>query len=145
MRTPRLQLIHLEDRCQPANITWLGTGENGDWSRGENWDGGSAPGAADTALLAGLPAGRHPPVIPVGQNPSIANVQIHDSCNYDLTILGSLTTKGVLIQPDVPHGIVGSGSLNDRARFGSGTVKRLGNSAFSIGGGFAARGIAALR
>jgi len=35
--------------------------------------------------------------------------------------------------------------LNDRARFGSGTVKRLGNSAFSIGGGFAARGIAARR
>src|SRR5262245_3253924 len=38
-----------------------------------------------------------------------------------------------------------SSLLNDRARFGSGTVKRLGNSAFSIGGGFAARGIAARR
>src|SRR5678810_938070 len=38
----------------PANFTWIGAGSDNNWSTGANWQGGSAPGAGDTAAFSNV-------------------------------------------------------------------------------------------
>src|SRR4051812_28071658 len=45
---PTLEL--LEERCVPADVTWM-AGQTGNWSDGTKWVGGNAPGQADRAVF----------------------------------------------------------------------------------------------
>jgi hypothetical protein len=68
------------------------------------------PADGDTALL-GATDGQAPTIAAGKTTAELANIQIQSSCNYDLTINGTLISHGSLVQPNTTHGMVGSGTL----------------------------------
>ena len=104
----RLVVEQLESREVPADRHWLGTIDS-DWHRAGNWLGDLAPGANDVAVLSGTPT--NAPEIPFDTSATVANVILHQTATFDLTIYGTLVTKGSLIQPTRLRGFKGSGKL----------------------------------
>lgn len=104
-----LQLEGLEPRVVPAEISWTGNTDK-DWSKGTNWDGNQAPRADDIAVFTGNTANA-PEISALMLKPvEVLDVRMENTCAYDLTVNGTLVTKGSKLQA-MGHGIVGTGSL----------------------------------
>ncbi|HVO39284.1 MAG TPA: DUF2341 domain-containing protein, partial [Spirochaetia bacterium] len=78
----------------PATLTWTG-GANTDWNNGGNWNGGYAPNASDSAIIAN--AGAQPATLTT--NASIVNLTINtgaavSTSGHSLGVGGNLTGAG---------------------------------------------------
>jgi hypothetical protein len=103
-----MQLTQLEDRCQPAEIKWLG-GDTNLWRDHVNWEGGTRPGENDDAILTGSPT--HAPRIEAGEDFTVKRVVLGQTATFSLQIDGTLNTKATLIQPWSVQGFWGIGTL----------------------------------
>ena len=100
----------------PGTYSWIGT--NANWTLPANWDHGSVPGAADTAVIAN--PGSNTVTIAAGQTVSIGSIVLGpDTLEVDGTLLAGGTLSidtGVVVL--APTGLIAGGTIADPAGYG---------------------------
>jgi hypothetical protein len=104
VRSARLAITRLEERANPADITWTGAGLNGNWDTFANWQGNRVPGASDTAIFDSKAANTFAPTITTARD--VAGLTITSNCDYTFTFDGgqltaaasSIASNGVITQ-----------------------------------------------
>jgi hypothetical protein len=90
VRSARLAITRLEERANPADITWTGAGLNSNWDTFANWQGNRVPGASDTAIFDSKAANTFAPVLTTPRD--VAGLTITSNCDYSFTFDGGQLT-----------------------------------------------------